>query len=118
MIVIHIAVIALLAVILIMLVRRGLISVDMSFPWLVAIIVLGTLSTSRAFVEFVAGTLGILYPPIAIVFMTIFILLGLITALLVGYSRIRKRQIEIVRRLAALELAQQDLRPETKEVSK
>jgi len=105
---IKLAIILFLALALVMLVRRGLIQVDMSFPWFVAIVVLGLLSTQQAFVGWVGARLGILYPPIAIVFITIFILLGLVTALLVALTRLRRRQIQIVRYLAALELDRQD----------
>jgi predicted histidine transporter YuiF (NhaC family) len=100
----HVGVIAFLALSLLILTRRGLVHIDMSFPWFVAIIVLGFLSTSNIFVNWAAAMLGILYPPVAIIFVTIFMLLGLITALLISYSRLRERQIKIVRRLAALEL--------------
>ena len=106
----HVAIILGLALALLLLVRRGLIHVDMSLPWLAAILVLGLLSTRPAFVEWVAGQLGILYPPIAVVFLTIFVILGLITVLLIGYTRIRHRQIQIVRSLAAMQLGAQEER--------
>ena len=76
----------------------------MSFPWMVGLVLLGILSTSKDFVAWVAGATGILYPPIAILFATIFVLLGLITSLLIGYSKLRERQIGIVRQLAKVEL--------------
>lgn len=105
---IKLTIILFLALALVMLVRRGLIQVDLSFPWFLAIVVLGLLSTQEAFVGWLAARLGILYAPIAIVFVTIFMLLGLVTALLVGLTRLRRRQIQIVRYLAALELAGQE----------
>ncbi len=108
MIFLHIGVMAFLALSLLFLTRRGLVHIDMSFPWFVSIIVLGFFSTSKEFVEGAAAMLGILYPPVAIIFLTIFLLLGLITALLIGYSRLRDRQIQIIRRLAALELAREE----------
>ena len=106
---IKLAIILFLALALVMLVRRGLIQVDLSFPWFLGIIVFGLLSTQEAFVAWVAARLGILYPPIAIVFITVFILLGLVTALLVGLTRLRRRQLQIVRYLAAMELERQEL---------
>jgi len=108
---IHILIVVGLALILIVLVRRGLIQADMSFPWLAAIIVLGLLSTREEFVDWTAAQLGILYAPIAIVFLTIFVIFGLITVLLIGFTRLRQRQIRIVRYLAATELGQQEPRP-------
>jgi hypothetical protein len=107
----HILVIVTLALALILLVRRGLVHVDMSLPWMVGLVVLGFFSTSKSFVGWIAAALGILYPPIAILFITIFVLLGLIMSLLVGYSRLRERQIKIVRRLAKLELEHAIERP-------
>tara|TARA_B100001123_G_C14628575_1_gene756787 strand:+ start:256 stop:603 length:348 start_codon:yes stop_codon:yes gene_type:complete len=104
---IHILIIVTLAIILLLLVRRGLIQVDMSFPWLASIIVLGFLSTSSEFVEWAALQLGIIYPPIAIVFISMFVVFGLVTVLLVGFTRLRRRQIRIVRYLALVELMQQ-----------
>lgn len=105
---IKLAIILFLVLALVMLVRRGLIQVDLSFPWFLAIVVLGLLSTQETFVGWLAARLGILYAPIAIVFVTIFMLLGLVTALLVGLTRLRRRQIQIVRYLAATELAGQE----------
>jgi hypothetical protein len=105
---IHILIVVGLAAVLLLLVRRGLIHVDLSFPWFVAIIVLGVLSTSEGFIHSAAAALGIVYPPIAIVFLTIFIVLGLITSLLIIITRLRCRQIQIVRRIIGEELKRQD----------
>ncbi len=105
---IHAAIIAGLTLALFLLVRRGLIHVDMSFPWLVAILVLGFFSTSDQFVSWAAARLGIVYEPIAIVFLTIFVLLGLVTMLLIGYSGLRRRQIRMMRCIAVQDLAFQE----------
>jgi hypothetical protein len=102
------AIIIVLTLCLILLVRRGLVQADLSMPWFLALIVFGFLSTNDTFVNWVGALLGILYPPIAIVFITIAILLGLITVLLIAFSRIRHRQLRIVRRIAELELAIQE----------
>jgi hypothetical protein len=106
--VIHFVIVGALTVALFTLVRRGLVHVDMSFPWMVAILVLGFLSTSERFVGWTAARLGILYEPIAIVFLTIFVLLGLVTILLIGYSKLRDRQVKMMRHLAAQDLANQE----------
>jgi hypothetical protein len=105
---IHLAVIIFLAFCLFALVRRGMIQVDMSFPWMVAILLLGFFSTSEGFVDLVAGWFGILYPPIAIIFLTIFVIFALLTVLLIGLTRLRDRQIRIIRHMAAIDLAQQE----------
>jgi hypothetical protein len=44
-------------------------------PWFLALIVFGFLSTNDSFVDWVGAALGILYPPLAVVFITITILL-------------------------------------------
>ena len=102
------AIILFLAVCLILLVRRGLIQADLSMPWFLALIVFGFLSTNDSFVNWLGTRLDILYPPIAVVFITVAILLGLITVLLMAFTRIRLRQLRIVRRLAELELSIQE----------
>ena len=101
-------IIIILATCLIFLVQRGLIQADLSMPWFLALIVFGFLSTNDSFVDWVGAALGILYPPLAVVFITITLLLDLITVLLIAFTRLRQRQMSIVRRLAELELAQQD----------
>jgi hypothetical protein len=105
---IKLAIIIFLVVCLIFLVRRGLIQTDLSMPWFLALILLGFLSTNDSFVDWIGGILGILYAPVAVIFITITILLGLITVLLIAFTRLRQRQMSIVRRLAELELSRQD----------
>lgn len=105
---IRLVLVLVLAFLLIVLVRRGKIQVDMSMPWLFALVVFGFLSVNPAFVDWVGGLLGILYPPIAIVFITIAILLGLVTVLLIAFSRLHARQIAIVRALAEEKLSRQE----------
>jgi hypothetical protein len=105
---IHVAIVVALSAVLLLLVRRGLIHVDMSFPWLLAILVLGFLSINDGFVSWAAERLGIVYEPIAVVFLTIFVLLGLMTMLLIGYSALRRRQIQMIRYFASLDLANQE----------
>lgn len=108
---IQVFIIAALAIGLLLLVRRGLIHVDLSFPWFAAIIVLGFASTNESFVEWAADQVGILYAPIAIIFLVIFIILVLITILLMSLTRLRYRQIQIIRYLASFELARQENQP-------
>jgi hypothetical protein len=105
---IELTIIIFLAACLIFLVRWGLIQADLSMPWFFALIIFGFLSTNDGFVNWLGAILGILYPPVAVVFITIAILLGLITVLLIAFTHLRQRQLSIVRRLAELELADQD----------
>ena len=90
------------------LVRRGLIQADLSMPWFLALVIFGLLSTNDEFVNFLGAALGILYPPLAVVFIAFAILLGMITVLLISFTRLRQRQMSIVRQLAEMELALQD----------
>ena len=108
--IVHISIVVLLAVILFILVRRGLVNVDLSFPWFLSLLLFGLLSTSESFVERTASLLGIAYSPIATVLVTIFIVLGLVTALLITVTRLRHRQILMVREIARLDLMLQEVR--------
>ena len=97
-----------LALIFLVLVRRNLLQVDLSFPWFLALVVLGFASLNERFINWTAAGLGIEYEPIAIIFVTIFIVIGLSTFLAIAMSRTRARQIKIVRRLAQIELQAQE----------
>ena len=109
----HIMIIAALALGLMFLVRVKLIQVDLFFPWFVGLIVLGVASTIPDFVNWLGPRLGILYPPIAVVFLVIFLLVGVLVTLTISVTRLRARQAAIVRRLAELELGrQEDLLPQ------
>lgn len=104
----HVLIMLALGASLFFLVHRGIIQIDLSFPWFVAIVFLGLLSSNEAFVLFFSRTLGIIYPPIAIIFATVFVLFGLITIILAIVTILRRRQISIVRSLATLELTLQE----------
>jgi hypothetical protein len=105
---IQVAIIVALALGLVLLVQRGWIQVDASMPWFLAIVLLGALSLFEDFVARVANTLGILYPPIAILLIVIFILLCLITVLQVGHTTLRRRQIQMLRHVVGHELAERE----------
>ena len=97
-----------LALVLLKLVRRNLLQVDLSFPLFVTLIVLGFLSTNETTLIWIADKFEIVYAPIAIILIAIAILLGLITILAIALSRIRYRQIMLIRYLAAEELDKQE----------
>ena len=105
---IQFTVVLILALGLALLVRARLIQVDLLFPWFFGVVVLGFASTSSAFVEWLAALLGILYPPIAIVFLTIFLLVGVLVTLTVAATRLRARQAAIVRDIAGWRLDMQE----------
>jgi len=105
---IQVVIVIALSLVLLHLVRKRLIQVELSMPWFLALIILGLLSVNADFVNWAGKTLGILYTPLAVVFVTIFFLLGLITMLLIAVTRLRFRQTQFVRRLASLELRPQE----------
>jgi hypothetical protein len=77
------------------------------------LVILGFASMNEAFIEWTAASLGIVYPPIAIIFIAIAILLALITILAIAYSRLRSRQQLLVRQLARMELERQEMARQT-----
>ena len=104
----HFLIVLALAVLLVALVRLRLIQVDLFFPWFFAVIVLGLASTQPAFVNWLGAKLGILYPPIAVIFLVIFLLVGVIVTLTISVTRLRARQAALARQVAALELDKQE----------
>jgi hypothetical protein len=98
---------------LIFLVRRNLVRVDCSFPLFVAIVILGFAANSDQFIDGLAAGLGIIYAPLAIVLLGLFIVLALVTALSVSVSHMRQNQIALFRRLAEIDLEAQELRRST-----
>ncbi len=93
-----------LAVILLLLVRRGWLQSDLSLPWSAALVVLGFLSLNDSFVDWLAAQVGVVYQPIAVLLVVFFLFFGIITSLAIALSRIRLRQLQIVRYLAAMQL--------------
>jgi hypothetical protein len=97
-----------LGMVLLFVFRRGLIHVDYSMPWLFALVAFGFLSTNDSFVDWAGKILGVTYAPIAIVFIAMSILLGLIIVLLMAVTRLQQRQMQIIRQFAITELAGQE----------
>jgi hypothetical protein len=106
--VIHFLIVGALALALAMLVRAKLIQVDLFFPWFAAVLILGFASTRPGFVDWLALRLGILYPPIAVVFLVIFLLVGVVITLTISVTRLRARQAAMAQHMAALELDLQE----------
>lgn len=104
----QIAIVVALALALLILVRRNLLQVDLSFPLFASLVLLGFASMSERFILWAAASVGIIYPPVAIIFMAIAILLGLITILAIAYSQLRYRQLMLLRYLAETELQRQE----------
>ncbi len=104
-----IAIVLVLAVMMLLLVRKNLLQVDITFPLFVGLVVLGFASMSDSFIHWSAAKLGIIHPPIAVILMAIAILLAIITSLAIAYSRLCIRQHMLVRYLAQHELDRQEI---------
>jgi hypothetical protein len=105
---IHILIVAALALALMLMVRAKLIQVDLFFPWFVGVVILGIASTNPGFVNWLGPRLEILYPPIAVVFLVIFLLVGILVTLTISVTRLRARQVAMVKQLAEMELDRQE----------
>jgi len=101
-------VVIILALSLLVLVRRRLLQVDMSFPLFGGLIILGFASMSTDFIDWIAARLDVLDAPRAIILIAIAILLALVTVLAIAYSRLRHRQIMLIRHLATMDLDAQE----------
>jgi hypothetical protein len=103
------AIVILLALILLILVRRRLLQIDMSFPLFGALVLLGFASMSTVFIDWIAARLEILDAPRAIILIAIAILLAMVTVLAIAHSRLHHRQSLLLRRMVAMELRQQEM---------
>jgi hypothetical protein len=107
----HLLIVLLLAALLLYLVRARLIQVDLFFPWFVALAVLAFASTSPPFVNWLGATFGILYPPIAVIFLVFFLQLGIIVSLTIVLTRLRDRVSALAKHDALRSLSEQERRP-------
>ncbi len=87
------------------LVRRRIVHVDLSFFLFLALVVLSAASISDSFIEVAAGLFGVAYAPLVVIMLALFILLCLVTLLAAYLTRLRNRQANLIRRMAALESA-------------
>ena len=99
-----VASVIILALAFVLLIRRNTLQVDLSFPWFFAVVILGFAGLSPSLVHATANLFGIVSDAMVIVLLALVALLGIVTTLAVALSRIRRRQILIIRRLAAHDL--------------
>jgi len=92
---------------LVLLIRKKWLNIDLSFPWFISLIILVLASTSESFIQWSASLFGIIYSPLVIILITLFIFLGLITVLGIYITELRRRQILIIRKLAQHDLYEQ-----------
>lgn len=93
---------------LVLLIRKRWLNIDLSFPWFISLIILVLASTSESFIQSSASLFGIIYSPLVIILITLFIFLGLITVLGIYITELRRRQILIIRKLAQHDLFEQE----------
>jgi hypothetical protein len=103
-------IVIILAIFLLILIRRNLLQIDLSFPLFAGLVLLGFASMSEAFIDWIAAVLSIAVAPRAIILMAIAIILGIITVLAIAHSQLRKQQFFIVRFMAKSGLLEQEAR--------
>lgn len=101
-------VVIVLAVVLLYLIRRNLLQVDLSFPLFAGLVVLGFASLSNGFIEWVAAKLDVIDAPRAIIMIILAILVALSTSLAIAFSRLRQRQVLLVRQVVGSDLHAQE----------
>ncbi len=92
----------------VVLTRQRWVRIDLAFPWYFALLILGLVSMSEGFIAWIARQLDIVDPPLAIILIALFLILGLSTYLSTSVGEMRKRQIMVARQLAATELDVQE----------
>ena len=105
--------VVMLAASIFVLVRRNLLQVDLSFPLFAGLILLSFASMSESFLAWVATVLGFVDPPFAIIMLTFTFFLAMITVLTIALTRMRYRQIMLVRHIARRELREQEAKIST-----
>jgi len=104
----HMLILVFLATTLLVLVRKQLIQVELVVPALLAVLALGILSLSPIFVDTLGEILSIGYAPIAVLFVVIFLIFWTIVVLAIAVTRLRVRQIAIIKHVALKEIAGQE----------
>ena len=85
--------------------RSGRLSLDLSGILIVALVTVLLVTTNEPVLIVFAHLLSVVHPPFAIVGVAIGLLLGIVIVLAVMISDMRRRQVELLRRLAMVELS-------------
>jgi len=88
---------------LFVLIRRRIIHVDLSFFLFLALIALSVASISEAFIQLTGDFFGIVYSPIIVILIALFIVVCLVVLIAAYVTRLGQRQSHLVRQLAAIE---------------
>lgn len=90
--------------------RRAHIRVEYSVSWLIAALVILVLSRARGLLEWIAGYLGITYPPLALVMIVGGVFLIVFFRVSAIISKLKDDNIALAQRLAILEYHLRKLR--------
>ena len=93
-----------MGVIVLGLFRSGRLSLDLSGVLIAALVAILVVTTNEPFLIALAHLLLVVHPPFAIVGVAIGLLLGIVIVLAVMISDMRRRQVELLRRIAMVEL--------------
>ena len=94
-----------MSVIVLGLFRSGRLSLDLSGVLIAALVAILVVTTNEAVLIALAHLLSVVHPPFAIVGVAIGLLLGIVIVLAVMVSDARRRQVELLRRIAMVELS-------------
>jgi hypothetical protein len=89
-------------------VRRSHIRVEYSVSWLAASVILLLLSRSRPLLNWISDTLGLTYPPLALLLLVSCVFVAVIYRLSVVISDLKDANIAIAQRLAIVEFQLQN----------
>ena len=95
----------LMGVIVLGLFRSGRLSLDLSGVLIAALVAILVVTTNDPILIALAHLLSVVHPPFAIVGVAIGLLLGIVIVLAVMISDARRRQVELLRRIAMVELS-------------
>lgn len=95
----------LIAVIVLRLFRSGRLSLDLSGVLIAALVVILVVTTNEPVLIALAHLLSVVHPPFAIVGVAIGLLLGIVIVLAVMISDLRRRQMDLLRHIAMVELS-------------
>ena len=84
--------------------RSGRLSLDLSGVLIAALVTILVITTNESVLTTLSHLLSVVHPPFAIVGVAIGLLLGIVIVLAVMISDMRRRQVELLRRIAMVEL--------------
>ena len=90
-------------------IKKDKIQAEVAFPWFLLLILLGFVSIFDEAIIGLARIIGIVYPPVAILLLILLIFFITSIGLAISLTKMRHRQIMIIRELAKIQLFQQEM---------